>query len=148
MKQVMLAVGLAFVVVGSGHFQSHLKAWPQVVFLVVAALPLLGVLIRQERAFLRAWSLLFGIALLEATMELGEQCRHLLGGNQGQVIINGERHVVMTYGWVWPIAIAFATTPLIVLAYARLSGRPKQVEVGFASAILITWAILFVRNEL
>jgi hypothetical protein len=66
MRTAALALLFLAVAIGSTVQQAQLEAWPQAVLLVVASLPLLGRLLRQDKAFERSWLLLFSIAVLQA----------------------------------------------------------------------------------
>jgi len=66
MRQALFAIFFLAVAVGSAAFQSQMKAWPQVVAMVVAILPIIGHFTKQDLAFSRAWLLLLAIALFEA----------------------------------------------------------------------------------
>jgi len=61
--------------------------------------------------------------------------------------VNGVPRKVMTYDWLWPILVSIAATAFIVFGYTKRSGRPRMLELAFASAMLIIWATLFLLHE-
>ena len=148
MRSVLVLLLFCAVLLGAGAYQTHLKEWPQVVAIVIACLPIAGNLMKQERAFRRAWLLLFTIAVLAALME---GCSRLWGAlfpNEGIIIVDGQERHVMTYGWLWPMLAAFLTSALVVRVYSRFSGRPRRYELGFAITMLAVLCAVFVRYEL
>lgn len=148
MRRAVVIGVLAAVLVGAGAYQTRLKEWPQVVVIIVGCLPILGHFLKQERAFRRSWLLFFTLTTLAAAHQGCELVDRMLFSGEGIIVVDGQRRVVMTYGWVWPLLAAFLATPVVVWAYARFSGRPKPLELGFATAALIMLCTVFAVYEL
>ncbi len=148
MRNILIALLFCAVLLGAGAYQTKLKEWPQVVAIIMACLPIAGSIMKQDRAFNRTWLLLFSIAVLAALLFGCSSLWRLFFPNEGRIIVDGIERRVMTYGWVWPMLVAFITTPLVVRAYVRFRGRPRSLELGFAIAMLLMLCAVYVRYEL
>lgn len=149
MRKATAVAFLALTLAGSAAWHEHLKPMPQVLAMVMASCALLLAWL-QPRFFRPVWFLVFAWASFGALWEGAVVLKHALFPPQplppGAHVTGGELDR-WYFLWSWPSTFCFIATPVALWALYRWGPRSRTLEIVFAVAALLTWAILFVLNE-